>query len=90
MSFFDIVQVVSVQFDPHYLDADNHVAVEKYGETAMNFIKTSPGIFGQPSTAVTKVSFLTIHNHLAHSAVGSSPSDQIWHHQRMHICLDYP
>ena len=53
---FNIVQVVAVQFDPHYLDDDKNVTVDKYGETAMYFIKTSPGIFGLPSEALTKVS----------------------------------
>ena len=45
-----------MQFDPHYLDDDKNVTVDKYGETAMYFIKTSPGIFGLPSEALTKVS----------------------------------
>lgn len=53
---FNIVQVVSVRFDPHYLDADKNVTVDEYGETAMYFIKTSPGIFGLPSVALTQVS----------------------------------
>ena len=44
-----------MQFDPHYLDDDKNVTVDKYGETAMYFIKTSPGIFGLPSEALTKV-----------------------------------
>lgn len=52
-----IVQVISLQFDPHYLDSAKYVKVDKYGETAMYFIKTSPNIFGLPSEALTKVSY---------------------------------
>ena len=51
------VQVISLRFDPHYLDSEEHVKVDKYGETAMYFLKTSPNIFGLPSGALNEVSY---------------------------------